>query len=426
MKSPAGFSLYPPSFPGIAFGTLLALGMITAQVAPAQTFSVLHSFTGNSDGLAPGGAGVTIDRAGNLYGGTEFGGLGGCYLGFSCGVLYKLSHRQTGWVFSTLYEFHDADGATPDAPLVVGPDGALYGTTIYGGIDDQGVVYRLQPPLTACKTSLCFWTESVLHAFSGGNDEARPAWGALTFDAAGNVYGTTTGNESGNGNVYELVHGNGQWTFNLLYTFTGEQDGANPLSGVIFDATGNLYGTAATRGEFNGGTAYELSPTDGSWTFTPLHQFVPGSDGNQSLGNLVFDPFGNLLGTNRFGGPGGAGSVFELTPQNNGWLLTTLRDFTGEVGPEGSVTMDAAGNLYGTSTDGGQFNAGVVFKLTPIRGGYLYSVLHEFTGYADGAAPAGQIVLDADGNLYGIAEAGGITGGNCSSDGCGVVWEITP
>jgi uncharacterized repeat protein (TIGR03803 family) len=174
-----------------------------------------------------------------------------------------------------------------------------------------------------------------------------------------------------------------------------------------------------------GGTAYELTLSGGSWTLTPLHQFVPGSDGNQSFGNLIFDFSGDLLGTNRYGGPGNAGGVFKLTPYNGSWDFAVLHSFSGENGPQAALAIDGPGNLYGTSVDGGKYGAGVVFELAPSGSGYVYSVLHDFTGGSDGGHPYGQIVLDANGNLYGATESGGMTGGYCAN-GCGVVWEITP
>lgn len=409
------------------FCATMFAGILLVPAAQAQTFSVLHTFTGAADGAVPGGAGLTIDRGGNLYGGTDFGGRGGqgCD-GGSCGVLYKLTRKGAYWVFNTLYEFTGPDGGSPDAPLAFGPDGVLYGTTFYGGIG-AGVVYSLQPPLTACKTALCPWTETVLYKFTGADDGAEPAFGALAFDKAGNIYGTTTwgGQYPEYGNVYELTRNNGQWAFNILYSFTGHLDGGSSWTGVTFDASGNLYGITTDGGEYGGGTAFELTPSGQSWTLTPLHQFVPSTDGYESFGNLIFDSSGDLLGTNRYGGPGNAGGVFELTPYNDSWEFGVLYSFTGQNGPQASLAMDPAGNLYGTSVEGGQYDVGFVFKMTPSGSGYDYSVLHNFTGGTDGGYPYGQIVLDANGNLYGATEGGGMKSDYCGN-GCGVVWEITP
>ena len=402
---------------------------VLPHIVEAQTFTVLHTFTGNADGSEPGGAGVTIDRAGNLYGATDVGANDGCY-SEGCGVVYKLTHTASGWTFNTVFMFNGTDGSTPDAPLTFGPDGALYGTTYTGGDNNVGVVYRLQPPPTVCKTSLCFWTQTVLHSFTGSTDGAQPAFGALTFDAAGDIYGTTTvgGDHSNSGNVWELSRNNGQWVFNVLYLFTRQMDGGTPWSGVILDPVGNLYGTNLYGGEFGNGIVYQLSPSGNGWALTSLHDFMPASDGDQSFGNLLFHPSGNLLATDRYGGPGSAGLVFELSPHSNAWAFSVLHsfDFSGFNGPQAPLVRDASGNLYGTSVQGGQYEKGFVFELMRSGGGYTYSVLHDFSGGDDGANPYSQIVLDANSNLYGAAEFGGMTGGNCHSYGCGVVWEITP
>ncbi|MGA2371013.1 MAG: choice-of-anchor tandem repeat GloVer-containing protein [Candidatus Korobacteraceae bacterium] len=410
----------------------LLILLVTAIGAQAQTLTVLHAFTGGADGANPGGSGLSIDRAGNLYGGTDDGGLQGsqCYGGGTCGTIFKLSRRSSGWTFDTLYSFHGSDGATPDAPVVFGPDGALYGTTFYGGtgcFNGCGNVFRLQPGLTFCASAFCPWTQTVLYEFTGGSDGSQPAFGALSFDAAGNTYGTSTGNGNGTcGTVFELAHNGSQWTFNLLWTFTGYLDGCSSWSGVTFDQAGNLYGTTTEGGADEYGTAFELSPYGQGWSLTPLHQFANSSDGSGPFGNLIFGPSGGLLGTNREGGPGDAGGVFELVPSSGGWNFSVLHSFDGENGPQAPLLMDSAGNLYGTSVDGGRYRWGFVFKMTSTGLGYTYTDLYDFTGGSDGGWPYGQIVMDANGNLYGTTEEGGIRNHFCGSYGCGVVWELTP
>ncbi len=419
---------------GIAIAVVLALSLLPAQQAPAQTLTVLHAFSGGADGATPIGSGLSIDRAGNLYGGTGTGGLQGsqCYGGSTCGTIFKLTRGSSGWTFDTLYSFHGSDGASPDAPLVFGPDGALYGTTFYGGSTgcDYGCgnVFRLQPPPTFCASVSCPWMETVLYQFTGGNDGSAPGFGALSFDPAGNMYGTSTGNENQScGTVFELAHNGSQWTFNLVWTFTGYLDGCSSWSGVTFDQAGNLYGTTTEGGANHAGTAFELMPYGQSWTLTPLHQFVSSSDGSRSFGNLIFGHSGFLLGTNSEGGPGTAGGVFELFPSGAGWNFAVLHSFSGEDGPQAPLLMDSAGNLYGTSVQGGRYGLGLVFKLTSTGLGYTYTDLYDFTGGSDGGEPYGQIVMDANGNVYGTTFLGGITHGDlCGSFGCGVVWELTP
>ena len=240
------------SFVGLPIAAVAIFILSAAMSAQAQTFTVLHAFTGRSDGGTPYGVGLTMDAAGNLYGGASYGGLANqaCSYQGSCGVIYKLSHRGSGWVFNTLYEFTGNDGEQPDGPLVFGPDGVLYGTTFYGGsyscIDGGcGVVYSLRPPPSHCQAVSCPWVVTVLHRFNG-SDGARPAFGALVFDNSGNIYGTTSlGGQSPpyGGNVFELTRSGSQWSMNVLHSFTGQDDGYDPWSGLVFDTAGNLYGT---------------------------------------------------------------------------------------------------------------------------------------------------------------------------------------
>jgi uncharacterized repeat protein (TIGR03803 family) len=416
---------------------IVATLFFLSVMAQAQTLTVLHAFTGDSDGANPGGTGVTIDRAGNLYGGAGFGGLSGpqCYSAGTCGTIFKLARHGSSWIFDTLYSFHGSDGATPDAPLVIGPDGALYGSTFYGGTgcsNGCGNVFRLQPQPTFCASAQCSWTQTVLHQFSGQPDGGQPAFGAMSFDAAGNLFGTATQEGNDNcGTVFELARNGTQWTFNLLWTFTGYLDGCSSWSGVIFDQAGNLYGTTSEGGAHNdAGTAFELKPSGQSWSMYPLYQFDLSSTGEQSFGNLMFDHSGNLLGTNRFGGPGNTGGVFELSPSNGSWNLSLVHSFDlgeEEDGSQAPLLMDSSGNLYGTTVEGGRYSGGMVFKMTPSGSGYIFTDLYDFTGGSDGEWPSGQIVMDATGNIFGITELGGIKGGDiCGTYGCGVVWELTP
>ena len=220
-----------------ALATAIAFGLAVGapQSAQAQTFTVLHAFTDGADGSTPYGVGLTMDAAGNLYGGASYGGRPSeaCSYQGSCGVVYRLSRKGSGWIFNTLYEFTGTDGEQPDAPLVFGPDGAIYSTTYYGGsyscIDGGcGVVYSLRPPPTSCKSAYCPWTETVLHQFVADGDGLRPAFGAVAFDKSGNLYGTTTvGGQDPPyaGIVFELTRSGGQWSLNVLHSFTEQSDG---------------------------------------------------------------------------------------------------------------------------------------------------------------------------------------------------------
>ncbi len=410
---------------------------VTATPAQAQTFQVLHTFTGKLDGANPEGAGLTMDRAGNLYGAAAFGGLEteACSYFGSCGTVYKLSRKGSGWVFNTLYLFTGgADGNSPDTPIAFGLDGLIYGTTFYGGIpgpcDEHGcgIIYSLRPAATACQSALCPWSETVLYRFTGEDDGGEP--GLRRVRLGPSRQSVRHGRGAGayrSGIVYELIRDNGQWTLNVLYSFTGQSDGSSPWSGVTADAAGNFYGTTLSGGLYQDGTAWELSPTGQGWTLTPIHQFLLASDGYRSVGNVLLDSSGNLWGTNEYGGPGGGGTAYKLTPSNGSWDFSVLYSFTAVYGSQAPLVMDQAGNLYGTTVNGGTYGYGTVFKLTPSGSGWNYTALHNFSGGSDGAQPYGPIVRDGNGNLYGTTFEGGM-GPGCyvGSNGCGVVWEITP
>ena len=414
----------------LAIATVFALTVVLTQSAQAQTFKVIHTFTGGADGRGPY-AGLTADAAGNFYGTTGGYGTGG--------TAFKLSKKGSGWVFNPLYAFRGgSDGAYPTARVIFGPDGSLYGTTVEGGVNGCfngcGTVFNLKPPATACKTALCPWTETVLYRFTGGSDGGQPSGVDLTFDQLGNIYGTTGAGgyqggdcsaSGGCGVVFELTPSNGGWTESVIYTFTGGSDGASPAAGVIFDQAGNLYGTTWTGGNpgcFAGGcgTVFELTPSGSGWVVKVLYSFQGGSDGGDPNAGLMFDGSGNLYGTTTTGGLDNDGTVFELTPSGGGWTFDPLYSFTGIWGSSGSLVMDASGNLYGTTTDGGAYGYGSVFKLTPSGGSWTYTSLHDFPWYKDGGTLYGNVIFDASGNLYGTASAGGL------DTGYGTVWEITP
>lgn len=215
-----------------------------------------------------------------------------------------------------------------------------------------------------------------------------------------------------------------------MYAFTGGGEGGGPNDAPIFDAAGSLYGTALYGGSNGAGTVFKLTPNRGrpGWTAAALYSFQgtpygSGSDGANPSASVVFDPAGNLYGTTYYGAPSGVGTVFKLSPNGGGtWTETVLHAFEGSDGayPDGRVVLDGVGNLYGTTTRGGSYDAGIVFKLSPGSGGqWNQTILHTFTGGSDGAAPTGNVILDKAGNLYGVAGFGG-------SYGQGVAFEIMP
>jgi len=261
----------------------------------------------------------------------------------------------------------------------------------------------------------------VLHRFNLV-DGAWPYNADLVFDQTGDLYGTTPfgggfNSTINNGLVYELIPSRDGWTETILHNFGGFADGGAPHSGVIFDQAGNLYGTTSVGGAYGAGTVFQLSPSGSGWTKKILHSFQR-YDGITPVGGLILDQSGNLYGTTPDAGAGNGGTVYMLTPSNGDWTFTVLYAFTGasESGPTASLAMDEAGNLYGTTPQGGPSGVGEVFKLTHSAGGWEYTALHDFTGIGGWYPTA--VTLDADGNIY----------GTCSdaNTGWGLVFEITP
>ncbi len=393
--------------------TFAFLLTVFATQLDAQTWTVLHTFSG-PEGAGPE-AGLTMDSAGDLYG-TAWGGgnTGGACFNTGCGTVFKMTRHGSSWTVVPLYKFSGPDGSNPMARVIIAPDGTLYGTTYYGGASGFGVVFRLQPPAAACKSVLCPWTETVVHSFTGGIDGSNPSLGDLTVDRAGNVYGTTFtgGNTAGNcglstwgcGVVFELSPSSGGWTENVLHTFQWN-DGAFPYAGVIFDSSGNIYGTAESGGTQDSGVVYELTPSGSSWTETVLHNFsFLGDDGEQAYGGLIADSAGNMYGVTSVGGQNTGGAAYELSPSGGGWTFNVLYGLDAYQGSLAKLALDSSGNLYGTIFIG----APEVFRLTPSDGEWN---LTGFNGSA-GDEPYCNMILDSAGNLYGAA-------GN-------VVFEITP
>jgi uncharacterized repeat protein (TIGR03803 family) len=270
------------------------------------------------------------------------------------------------------------DGADPTAGLIFDGAGNLYGTARGGGIagcvnsyDGCGVAFELMPQSGGS------WTETVLHSFNGENEGGNPQAG-LIFDTAGNLYGTTLyggGKCSlGCGAVFKLSPGSGGWTGSVLHSFTGGKDGANPSAGLIFDAAGNLYGTTTAGGPsycsgYGCGVVFELTPTaDGSWKERVLHHFTGGRDGGEPTAGLIFGPTGNLYGTTLLWGHYGNGVVFKLALNSEGeWFEAVLHAFVDHPAaqPFAGLIADAAGNLYGTTRSGIANHTGVVFEITP-------------------------------------------------------------
>ena len=432
---------YRTSLSAAALGLALAISFLmtlgAAPTAEAQTYQVIHNFTGGVDGAEPT-YGLTIDATGALYGTTFEGDAG-------TGTAYKLARKSTGWTLTPLYVFTiTSNGVIPYDTLVIGRDGKLYGTTGFGGVSGPcsayghvgcGTVFSLKIPVTLCHSSYCPWTETPLYKFTGHSDGSNPYGATLVFDSAGNLYGTTYGGGGGSclagcGVVFKLTPSGGSWTETVIHTFTGGADGASPWAGVTLDAAGNLYGT--TSAGANGfGTVYELSPSGGGYAEKTIYTFQRATDGGNPYSGLIFDGAGNLYGATQYGGSGGGGTAFELTPSGGNWTYTVLYSFVGSggglaKGPVGNLVMDSAGSIYGSTAGEGTYGFGTIFKLALSGGSWTHTVLHNFTNGLDGGSPRSNIVFDAAGNMYGTASTGG-TGNPISCIGnCGVVWQITP
>jgi len=338
----------------------------------------------------------------------------------ACVIVEQVLYRFTGGT---------SDGANPHASLVEDSAGNLYGTTSGGGNSSCnngcGVVFKLAPNGSGG------YTESILYSFAGGNDGDTPEAG-LIIDSAGNLFGTTVGGGTDSfGTVFELApNGSGGFIESVLYSFTNIANGG-PEAGLVIDNVGNLYGTTAgySTGGATTGIVFKLAPNgSGGYTESVLYAFTGGSDGATSQAGLIMDSTGNLYGTTSGGGNSncfnGCGVVFKLAPDGSGgYTESTLYSFSssndGAV-PQGGLILEGAGNLYGTTAGGGSSGNGTVFKLAPNgSGGYTESVLYIFKGSiaADGADPAASLVMDSAGNLYGTTTQG---------DGEGTVFKLAP
>jgi uncharacterized repeat protein (TIGR03803 family) len=355
---------------------------------------------------------LVIDRAGNLYGTTQGGGANSYY-----GAVFKLSPNQgRTWAETVLYSFDGLHGETPYAGLAFDTVGNLYGTMTYGPFFYyRGGVFRLNPMKDGT------WRASVIHFFRGLSVDGDTPYAGVVMDGAGNLYGTTMWD-----NVYKLApNSDGGFTESTVYWFGATYDGYYPYGGVILDQAGNLYGTTIYGGDYNEGVVYQLSPNgDGTWAYTILHSFKADNvDGISPYASLVLDAAGNLYGTTTAGGEYNDGTVFRLRPNGDGtWTESVLHSFTGSDGaaPYSSLVLDASGNLYGTTQYGGLRGYGVVFKLTPrtANGGWQEKTLYSFLDNP-GAYPWAGLVMDRQGNLFGTTYGDGV-------NTFGSVFEITP
>jgi len=388
----------------LVFSWLVLTTLVGSQTR-AQSFNVVYSFTGASDGANPL-AGLVSTPEG-FFGTASAGGNAGT------GVVYTIDSNGNQ---SVLYSFAGgSDGASPEAGLLPAGRG-FYGATTAGGSSGGGTVFQVS--LTG--------KESVLYNFTGGADGGDPQ-GTLIKDATGNLYGTTfSGGASGNGTVFELLHPTvkgGPWTEQVLYSFGTGTDGANPVAGVAFDRAGNLYGTTSAGGMYGYGTVFQLVPSPSGWTENILHHFQLESDGGVPYAGIVVDKHGRLWGAATDGGQGGTnggGTVFELIPADGNWTFNVLYALSGW-GISGSFRniLLSGGKIYATTHCDGNYDAGTVYELTRSGSTWNYTSLYVFTGGSDGLYSFSNLVFDSQGNLWGTTNQGG-------ANGAGVVFKVTP
>ncbi len=397
----------------------LALTSTFSGVAWASAEKVIHNFDGTPDGAAPN-AGVILDAAGNLYGTAAGGGSAGL------GIVYELAPSTSGaWTENILYSFQGgSDGATPLGPLIFDQAGNLYGTTSNGGVYG-GTVFELIPNGDGT------WAEKVLFRANAFGYPVYFPSSNMVFDAAGNLYGTSSRGGFGTGNVFELSPSpDGSWTMVSIYSFS--YDELNNPTSLIIDAAGNLYGTTEYGGTSDFGEVFELSPSSTGWKINYPHNFKALPDGQYPTGGVILDSGGNLYGTSSQGGASSAcscGTVFRLKSSNGGtrWTEAVMKSFDGAPGsgPIAGVVMDSANNLYGltyySGVEQGNEIGGVAFRINPMTG--AYTLLHEFGAAGDGYGPLGTLAFGPGGNLFGTTWGGGSS--QVYGDG-GTVFELQP
>jgi len=389
---------------------VIALSLVTAR---ATTTDVIFSFEEEDGEYAD--TDLETDSAGNIYGTTVLGGE------FGGGTVFQLRPTPNGWEQAVLYSFTGGtDGGEPYKGVTIDRRGNLYGTAVTGGSGGCeggcGVVYKLTK-------SGGTWNQTVIHAFTGGDDGSGPG-ARVTIDRSGDIYGMTpTGGTYGVGTIYKLHPHAGSWDFQVIHTFTGAADGATGSAGRMLLLHGRLYGAATAGGLYGSGVVFELTPTAvGEWDFRALYSFHGQPDGSFPYGALL-RVSGKIYGTTYYGGENGIGAVYELSPRSVGeWDGRVIYSFqTGSDGnsPISNLVRDGFGNLYGTTSEGGS-GSGTIFKLTPIGGGqWTESVVHSFEGPPDGGFSYNGMVVDRFGNFYGATVHGGE-----ADDGC--VYKFTP
>jgi uncharacterized repeat protein (TIGR03803 family) len=449
-----------------AVAALVLVSFPSYAVSPGSNHPNAWDFTGNADGLSPRGD-LLFDASGHAYGTTSSGGAS------NDGSVFEVTLPTGGKGLGTgvgLYDFTGGtDGSTPTAGLIADSSGNLYGTAALDGAGNAGTVFRIAPPGSGQTT----WTETTLWGFGTGNDGRNPM-GTLVADPAGNLYGTTDfGGTDGQGIVFELsppAGGTGAWTETILWNFTSGSDGANPVAGLVLDATGALYGTSKAGGPAGVGTVFKLTPPSGGsgWTESTLWGFSGGTDGAAPTGTLLPDGSGGFYGTTQFGGgvnpncnqarypyyhapnsesayaanaayvPTGGnecGVIFHLTPPTGGgtaWTEAIVWSFTAGTdgaNPNASVIFGPGGTLFGNTSEYGDEYWGAMFELTPPAGqggAWTVTPVVSFDGKGEGFYPRGTPVFGPSGLLYGTTSVGGDTWKHVTDYGYGTVFHSKP
>jgi len=390
-------------FAALAAGALLG---VLPHAAQAGTYTVVHNFAGGKDGASPVD-GLLIAQSGDYIGTTPSGGPA------NVGTVYRIATNGTE---SVRYAFtgQNGDGAQPNGGVIqIG--GTFFGTTEWGGKNGNGTVYKLEGS-----------KESVLYSFgTTAGDGGAPVAG-LIADSKGNLYGTASqGGPSGGGNVFELVkpkRAGAAWSETILYSFgtNGTGDGSAPLGRLAFDAAGNLYGTTSYGGAYGNGTVFELQK-GAAWKETILHSFQGQSptDGGVPYGGLVADSAGNFYGAATEGGASGGGTVFELSPVAGGWSFTVLGSVPGWgiSGTFREVLLAPDGTIYASTHCDGN-GAGSLYALTNNGAGWTYTLLYNINGGSDGTYAVSNLLLKGN-TIYGTTIYGG-------ANGKGTVYAYTP
>jgi uncharacterized repeat protein (TIGR03803 family) len=326
-----------------------------------------------------------------------------------------------------LHSFGGPDGAGPLLGVIAGANGAFYGTTAFGGEAALGTIFKLTPKNSG-------YSETVVHTFPGGADGYAPD--GLVAGKAGVLYGVTlaggqNGCGVGCGTVFKLTPKKSGYTFSVIYRFRPGTDANQPVGTPVLDKNGAIYGVTQFGGSSNNGAVFKLTPGKSGYTESVLYSFPGGTGGYLPQAGLTMDAGGSLYGTTYYGGtgscPGGCGTVFKVTPSGSRYDESVLYSFLGE--PDGELPFAAlkvdenTGAIYGTTQSGGAEFYGTVFKLTPVGSGYSESVIYQFNGNADGGNPEAQLLIGANGVLFGTTAFGP---GSKHPAGLGTVFQLKP